>query len=256
MSPGSSWVTSCATAILATPPPSATASKSSRKSAAGAVAVAGDLVDGVWGLQELGFKLNMELLNRLSSSLKGKVSALKPGQVQQLLTVLTQAKAQIPGFYPSSGLVEEASKAVSAQVPNISSSELSGLVWAVANIGLRLPPTALRDICRKVYSQATAGSKSMLSPRDVVRSFWATTALGYRWLQPQLVEFDRQSRANMGELTGGEVVLLLQGFRAHNYSPSPEWLIQLAGELNFWGKNRGGFGGGRVGGMWWRGGGC
>jgi hypothetical protein len=232
VSPGDTWVTTCATAILATPPPSATASKSSRKSssAVAGAAAAGDLVDGVWGLQQLGFRLNMELLNRLSSSLKGKVSALKPNQVQQLLTLLTQAKAQIPGYYPPSGLVEETSKVVSAQVTSISSSELTGLVWAVANIGLRLLPSTLKEICRKIYGQATAGSKSMLKPRELVRSFWATTALGYRWLQPQLVEFDRQSRSNMGVLTGGEVVLLLEAFRAHNYSPSQDWLLQLAGE--------------------------
>jgi hypothetical protein len=50
-----------------------------------------------------------------------------------------------------------------------------------------------------------------------------------RWLPPQLEEFDRQSSAKLSSMSGADVALLLEAYKAFGHAPSVDWLSRFAG---------------------------
>uniref|UniRef100_A0A383WMF2 Uncharacterized protein n=1 Tax=Tetradesmus obliquus TaxID=3088 RepID=A0A383WMF2_TETOB len=67
-----------------------------------------------------------------------------------------------------------------------------------------------------------------MAAADMARGFWASEKLGYRWLPPQLAEFDRQAALKLSDMAGPDVALLLAGYKAHGHAPSVEWLQRFA----------------------------
>lgn len=57
----------------------------------------------------------------------------------------------------------------------------------------------------------------------------ALTPPPFRWLPPQLQEFDRQSQAKLSEMSAADVSLLMEAFKTYGYAPSKDWLQQFAG---------------------------
>jgi hypothetical protein len=241
VNPGVDWVNACAATALTSPQQASAAaaaaaaaveaatSKQQKRAAAVAAAAAevdpGTLTDGMWGLQQLGYRLQAVQLARLSQSLTRRVANLKLRQIQRLLDVLTVVKSGPDSYTPPGTLVEELSKAVSNRVNELTRTNIADFVWAVARIGLQLYPATLREICKRLYSQ-----RQSASPVDLVNGFWATSQLGFAWLPPQLEDFDQRTAPLLTGLTGGQTLLLLEAFKMNLYTPSDAWLAQLAGK--------------------------
>lgn len=176
----------------------------------------GDLADAMWALHHFGHPISDHMLRGLCERISKHVSQLSIQQVQRVTWLLADCGYQLPA-----GIGDEISKILSARVADLSHAELAAVAWAAAKLALRLP--ARDQMFKRLY-----GALGSLPGADVARTFWAASQLGYHWLQPQIVEFDSQSRSKFDHLTGADVAQLLQGFEHYRYTPSAEWLSLFA----------------------------
>lgn len=153
----------------------------------------GDLSDALWAIYSLEQQtldkrsdqrsdpssssslVTADLLQVAAKKLDRRVNELQPGQVLRLLKLAEGALDFCPGFKLPKGVSDQLSQVLSAKASLVAESTgVIGLLWAAAQLKLRLHITTLDQFCKKVYSQVEE-----LSAGDMAKAFWASYELGY-----------------------------------------------------------------------------
>jgi hypothetical protein len=167
----------------------------------------GDLVDGLWGLQTADRQqqqqdsggmssdenaavmaaeaeaaplplplLSAQLMGAAAVRLERRLQELSGSQVLRLLQLALGAAAPPVSYSLPRGVTEQLSQVLSSRAATaMESTGAAGLLWACAQLGLRLHITTLDSVCKRIYAQLAT-----LSPGEVARAVWASERLGYR----------------------------------------------------------------------------
>ncbi|KAF6262386.1 hypothetical protein COO60DRAFT_1636055 [Scenedesmus sp. NREL 46B-D3] len=150
--------------------------------------------------------LTVQLMQLLGGKLDRRVPELQAPQVLRLLLLAEGALAVAPSYSLPKGVADQLSQVLSARGAVVAESTgVVRLVWAAARLRLRLHIMTLDQFCKRMYAQ-----------------------LPGMWLPPQLEEFDRQSSLKLGGMSGADVALLLEAYKAFGHAPSADWLQRFA----------------------------
>lgn len=118
-----------------------------------------------------------DLLQQAAKKLDRRINELQPGQVLRLLQLAEGALHFRPEFRLPNGVADQLSQVLSAKASIVAESTgVIGLLWAAAQLKLRLHLATLDQFCKRVYGQLDG-----LSAGDMAKAFWASYELGYRY---------------------------------------------------------------------------